>query len=422
MVLGRGNKNSPAREVRPQDPPLPPPPYNENSYASPIVLAETRTTTSRTEVVTTTSTQTTTHFFSLPLWRRRPATASSSARQSISGVEELGLATDTSSPGALMMDKALPPTPTMSQEAHREALPQMGQMVNGTANVAGPEIVVSSSKSDTPSQRKTTQRGQHGHPPPPTLALAKASLGLGLTNIIHIPQTHSSSSSDVNTVAFATSASPIRPRAGMRRAKSSQKLRITDSDDHVIPLRKSLDLGERMRTRDDSMIGSAAQSSDKGKGKDTADPPVQSLSRRPSFWSRKKKDDIPPPPPPTFPTVPERTPRPSLPSVFPGSPFSMDVGAASSSSPSTSQHRHNSPRSQGLSRSFSEKASPHSPTSPWLLDANTSQSSQNPQRSLPSPRYRPSTADASAHIPPRVSLPRPTTADASPRTDRKSVV
>lgn len=401
-MLGRGNKNSPAREARPLDPPLPPPPYQENSYVSPIVLAET-TRTTRTEVVTT---QTTTHFFSLPLWRRRPATVSSAARQSISGVEEFGLLGDTPSPGAFMIDKALPPTPSISAETHmKEEIPlQTVQVTNGTTNATAPEIMVSLSKSDGPSRWKTPKRGQPNQSPP-TLALAKASLGLGLTNII--PQTMSSSS-DINTVAFVASAPPVEVLDGMRRANSFQKLRDTQSsDDHTTLLRRSLDFGERMRTKSDSINGNS--SSEKRKDKET-DPPVQSIARRASFWSRKKRDDRPLPP--VFPTALERTVRPSLPSVLPGSPFSMDVGAALSNSPSTSQYRHDPPRSPGLSRSFSERSSPHSPPSPWLSDTNVSHS-----QTLPSPkrisRHRPVTADASTHIPTLVNLACPTTTDVS---------
>lgn len=406
MVLGRGNKNSSARAVRPDDPSLPPPPYKENSYTGPIVLAET-TQTTRTEVVTTT-TQTTTHLFSLPLWRRRRAIPPSSARQSLSGAEESGLMTDTAASGAFMTDKALPPTPTWSQETHKEVeelFPQTDPTVDGTLDVAAPELLASSSKFDALSPRRTIKQGQFRSPPPPTLTLAKASLGLGLTNIIPIPQTRSSP--DINTVAFAA---PEAPQAGIRRAKSSQKLSSTySSKGHTTPLRKSLEFGERWRTN--SMNGSALQFGDKGKGKERDDTSVQSLSRRPSFWSRKKKDDMPAPP--AIPAVPERTVRPSLPSVLPASPFNIDLGTASSSSPSTSRHQHGSPRSPGLSRSLSERASFHSHTSPLPLDTNVSRTLPIAKRSSHSPKHRPATADAFTHISPHVIPSRPTTADPS---------
>ena len=416
MVLGRGNKNSPAREVRPQDTSLSPPPYDEKTYASPIVLAET-TRTTRTKVVTTT-TQTTTHFFSLPLWRRRQAaTTSSSARQSISEIDEFGFTRETASPSTLLIDKALPPTPTTSQETpmhEEEILPQGNQMMDGTANIVAPANTVSPSKS-TPSRRKTTRRGQpNPNPnPPPTLALAKASLRLGLTNIIPVPPTPSSSpspSSDVNTVAFATSSAQVQPQY-IRRAKSSQKLGVTrSSDDHAVALRKSLDFGEWMRSRGDSMNGQVTQSSDKGKGKDMDDTPVQSLSRRPSFWSRKKKDGVQPQ------TVPERNVRPSLPSVLPGSPFNIDVGPTPFNSSSASQDHHGSPRAQSLSRSISENVYPHSPASLRLFDTNSSHPLPSPKQTPCSPRHRPATADPSLQFPARLELARPTTSHASSLT------
>lgn len=402
MVLSRGNKNTAAREAQHKDLHFPPPPYQENDTRAPIVLAETRTTT-RTEVVTTTTQ--TTHFFSLPLWRRRPATStSSSTRPSFSAADESGLITNGGSSDILKIEKDLPPTPTMSQETHRdtgEVVRQSDRLTDCDAEASLSEVTLSPSKSSDIYGRKIIKG-----PPQPTMALARASLGLGLTDI-RLQPSSSTSSLDINTVAFTENyreMSSDAAVASMRRTKSSQKLRTAiSSSAHDSSGRTSVENGGTMRKRVISMgTNSMFQSIEKGKGKETDESVGQSLARRPSFWSRRKKDA--PPPPPTA----SDSMQPSLLSVIPVSPLIIDLAATSS--PTTSQ-----PRSPRLSRSLSERGSSHSPSSPRTTEFSIYETLPSPKRSPRSPMYRPATADSTAQPSPREPSLRPTTADASLR-------
>ncbi|KAJ6604336.1 hypothetical protein DFH09DRAFT_1442722, partial [Mycena vulgaris] len=338
-----------------------PPPYKDP--APPLLVAETTTTT------TTTTTQTT-HFFSLPLWRKRPAPSAPVVRHSAFGVE---VTEDGRVHGReRLVEKALPPTPP-----DEPIFPV--RLANGhlhEEDVTSLFPITGSRKSFTASQSTT--------------ALAHASLGLGLPHAMRNTSA-SSSSSDINTVAFGTTmpASDLRPHVdNLRRAKSSHKLRAISAFNPPLAIDVSNSEGTKRRMRGVSLGTTAAflnlgGPDAKGKGKEIEEQPVPplpkaSLARRASFWSRKKATTMDSSAP-----LPQREtiPLPSLPSVLPLTPFTMD-DLPMASSPSHSRH------SRRLSRSHSERAGV-------------------PQIPLPTP------TDNSGHVRPRRPSRRPATADSS---------
>ncbi|KAJ7042551.1 hypothetical protein C8F04DRAFT_1076289 [Mycena alexandri] len=368
----------------------PPPPYK--TPPAPLLVAET-TTTTQTQVLTTTTTQTT-HFFSLPLWRKRPATPTPVApvvRHTVFGVE---VSEDGRMHGRdrFRVEKDLPPTPP-----DEPAFP-VRIAANDAARHAPEEDPRLSSFFPTTSSRKSFAASQS------TAALAHASLGLGLPHAMRNPSA-SSSTSEVNTVAFGTSPmSPPEPRTlnTIRRAKSSLKLRVTSAAaEPPVTIELSNSEGGKRRTRGMSLGTTAAflnlggGSDAKGKSRESEEhpgggtPPKPSLARRASFWSRKKAAtmDLPEP-------LPQRKaiPLPSLPSVVPITPFTMDDMPMSASS-AHSKH------SRGLSRSYSERAGvPPTPKS----SASDS--------GFPRPRRtsrRPATADSTARSPSFLDSPPP---------------
>ncbi|KAE9410923.1 hypothetical protein BT96DRAFT_961604 [Gymnopus androsaceus JB14] len=291
----------------------PPPSYKEND-PSPLLFAETTVTT--TEVVTTT-TQTTTHFFSLPLWKKRaaplPSFSSNATSNRLSDADEMGYRSS-----MLRIEKDLPPTP--GSKRTRYFLPQvLGDFPFG----ASPR-------------------------PSPTSALAQASLGISLPHVL--PQASaSSSSSEINSIAFASTP-----------PKGTQSIRTKRAVSAVAQSAPS-DVPNQRRNRGLS-LGPAGflnfgPVDAKGKGKEvekevpeTVNHTPNKLTRRSSFWSRKKVSGSLP--------LARRSeanlvPLPALP---PFTPFSVDMPKATSSSSNVEAHPLKSNHTRGLSRSHSERA------------------------------------------------------------------
>ncbi|KAL0580317.1 hypothetical protein V5O48_001734 [Marasmius crinis-equi] len=364
----------------------PPPEYRE-SDSSPVIFSETTVTT--TEVVTTT-TQTTTHFFSLPLWKRRAPPSSHVSPLSISKPEMAVEATSTPRSASFKIDKALPPTPQME--------PANGSTYFSPSRRPSTEESTEGSKKPllllpNPSGSKAPPMSR---PSSSTAALAHAALGLGLP---HVLPHASTSSSDVNTIAFSSSSSeesPVIPDdTPARRAKGravSTFARPEQTDSSKIRNRKTrgLSLGPASFL---SFGGSEAK--EKGKEKETVPEvtvsPTKSLVRKSSFWSRRKDSSgsgsgvpLPSTKPPSQLPPPSKDLFVPLPAFTPISPFNMNL----STPPGDRQSHH----SRGLSRSKS-----HS-------DRVGSGSSRHPPQTAegepPPPRRRasrrPSTADASS--------------------------
>ncbi|KAJ7071302.1 hypothetical protein C8F01DRAFT_1109946 [Mycena amicta] len=216
--------------------------------------------------------------------------------------------------------------------------------------------------------------------PSPSAALARASLGLGLPHAIRNVSA-SSSTSDINTVVFATDAAESRQHLrNPRRAKSSVKLRANSTFD---PAPVSDSEGSNTRTRGVSLGTSAAFQVEEAV-------PRVSLARRASFWTRRKSTtmNVPAPPPR------EQIPLPSLPSMLPLTPFTIDDLAVS---PTIQRH------ARALSRSYSERRGPE-PREP--------SNSTRPHR----PTRRPATADSTTRSP---SLRPPTPPPPLPVLDKE---
>ncbi|KAJ7275346.1 hypothetical protein B0H12DRAFT_1042050 [Mycena haematopus] len=363
----------------------PPPPYKISS--PPLLVAETTTTTQ----VTTTTTHTT-HFFSLPLWRKRPATPTHIApvgRHSAFGV-------DVSEEGKVhrrRVEKDLPPTPP-----DEPIFPVRLAGTNSTASSshATEEDARISSFLPALGSRKSFAASQ------PTAALAHASLGLGFPHGIRNVSA-ASSSSEVNTVAFATASEPRLQAQDLHRARSSYKLRTSSAVESPVAIEVSSSESSKRRSRGMSLGTTASflnlgMPDAKGKGRGAEEqpapvrsPPKASLARRASFWSRNRKSvatDLAEPTPQR-----DSIPLPSLPSVQPLTPFTMD-DLPISAAPSHSRH------SQGLSRSYSERAGvPQTPPPPT--------SSENGRSRTRRASRRPATADSTIRSPSFLDSPPP---------------
>ena len=409
-LFGLSTKGSPARTTRNPEIATPPPSYSSDN-PDPAVYATETTTTTTTHVVTTT-TQTTTHFFSLPLWRRRGTPAYSSRNTAAMSTDELGVISNP--PGNALLpstlqsrDKDLPPTPNASpptltppsrlspdppskqesDDATRQARKQT-ESRSGVASVAS-----SRASSLQPGSRSSYAPGESPNASQPTVVLARAALGLGLPH--GAPTVSgSSSSSEVNTVSLFPSQSPItseprRPSLTVRHAKSFH--RVPDSTSHDPPPSA---VRERRRTRGLSLGPLTLMSSDaKGKQRETdtdaSTPEQKPLSRKSSFWSRRRVNSRPDP----ALAPPSPTPQPTLPVFPPVSPFYINTPVPSpglsASYPPELQRRHSERTRKQSSRKDDEgRPLDQSPPLPSSIHTRRRRGSQRPQTadSASSPR------------------------------------
>lgn len=335
-----GAKGSPSRATRSTDTarPMtpPPPPYAQNGNGSTYFATETTTTT--TQVVTTT--QTTTHFFSLPLWRRRTQqpTQTASPTPKSSYADELGVVRGSPSKVLPARDKDLPPTPPSENEA--------GPSTRSSSHLSSSQR--DSRRGDNSPSRSSTHRIT---PPGPTLpsilplaggaipesasqgtaALARAALGLGLPplmfNTVPDPEpsenTNTVTSTNAETRPDSVPSTSLSSSASMRRAKSFQKGSEEEQAQSYTALR------EQRRGRGLS-LGPLLATSEVVKEEKPAE--RKSLSRKSSFWSRKRNDSRAPPPVIT-PSANQFLAQPSLPSFQPVSPFNMDTSMGEPAGP-----------------------------------------------------------------------------------------
>ncbi|KAJ3883050.1 hypothetical protein F5051DRAFT_343510 [Lentinula edodes] len=367
-----------------------PPPYKEDDPTS-LLFAETTVTT--TEVVTTT-TQTTTHFFSLPHWRKRAvpvpysnSTVSPRHPPKRSHVDEMGFP----SSSRLIVDKELPPTPeSSSSSGHDTPLADSRETSQRTSleqETLSPTLFPSSDPT----------RLSFGSPPRPTstTALAQASLGLSLTHVLPLASS-SSSSAETNSVAFISTPSSPELLSLRKEQKGQMKQRAISTASVSLPSNAHNQRRARGLSLGPSGFLGLGTSDSKGKGKETekaapqsATHPPNKLTRRASFWSRKKATS-----PDTLPVARKSdinlTPLPPLP---PLSPFNVDMVKSTSQSLKPDHAR-------TLSRSHSER------NRRSLLKASEF---ELPSLILPAPEVpqpekirRPLTADAS-HSRPQLS-------------------
>lgn len=419
-LFGIGNKAASPSRPRSSPSPTPPPPYRENAHDQPVFATETTTTTT-THVVTTT-TQTTTHFFSLPLWRRRgassaafgtnPAPQASSSLQS----DDFGAIDPRANKAPMMMDKDLPPTPPLASNDSSNV-----QDVGGPSVEAGTGLPLHSASflSSEPSMS-----GDSSHS---TLVLAQAALGISLTHTMPNTISARSSSSDLNTSnSIPPPTPPVVPPATsfnsrMRRAKSFQKDRGTGPESST----SIASVLERRRNRGLSLGPFHFSPDSKGKQREEPDEVIPStpklLSRKNSFWSRKRMDSHLSPP--ALPHTSENLPRPTLPLLQPVSPFCMDTQMRPSFPKSAVEP---SQLPAELQRRHSERFGPH-------LDRLASQPTDEVSASSSKPRARhrrptrPQTADSASSprfssfftdMPSVVSTSPPQSPSSPPSVDR----
>jgi hypothetical protein len=405
-----GSKGSPSRATRSTDTARPvtppPPPYIQNGDGPTYFATETTTTT--THVVTTT--QTTTHFFSLPLWRRRaqqpthPAPMSPASRAS--SADELGIVYESSFKSTSRLDKDLPPTPPTEAEA--------GPSTRTGSHISLTETRETRSADRSPS-RHSTQRNRSGATTPAsssplsgcavpepasqgTAALARAALGLGLPPLMFSGMPELELSDNSTAISFATTttrpervaSASLSSSVSMRRAKSFQRGPDEEQVQSYAALR------EQRRTRGLSLGPLLASTIDEGAKDGTVE--RKSLSRKSSFWSRKRNDSRTPVPiiaPPTD----RFLAQPSLPSLQPISPFNMETSISESGLRDEQVELY--PGAE-LRRRHSERLPSSRPSRP-SVEHGTSDPPNLPQgRRRRRPSGRPQTAD-STHGPRAVS-------------------
>ncbi|KAF9452613.1 hypothetical protein P691DRAFT_803728 [Macrolepiota fuliginosa MF-IS2] len=344
--LSLGNKSSPTGDI---DQATPPPPYHD-ARQPPVIVTE--TTTTRTEVVTRT-TETTTHFLSFPGWRKRSNVTYPSPQPSrhSGNVDEHGGHAMNST--ISFREKALPPTPP---EPPAPELLSPDMLDHALSN--------------------------HDNIPHSARAFAHASLGSGPVHDMPQMSTSSSSVNEVNTVAFVSSTPSqkcMESTPGPRRSKSSQRVDrfpASTSPASEVPYETT----QRHRVVSLGPASFLGLNGTEAKGKDKTMGPPKSLSRKSSFWNRKKPQntDAQVRPATAHGDVSQRHPVVQVNLSDP--PLDLCL------SPLPSSRRQKLQARDPLSRSFSERPQSYYPTvSPEI--------STSPTTNHPKPTSRPSTAD-----------------------------
>lgn len=257
-------------------------------------------------------------------------------------------------------DKDLPPTPPLEDEAGPSTRTSSHPSLSHTSD---PRVIdISPSRSST--RRQTPPGSTSSCLSPPvggvipepasqgTAALARAALGLGLPPLMFnaIPDPESSDGS--NAISFAVSEThPERAPStnlsstSIRRVKSFQRGSDEERAQSYATLR------ERRRTRGLS-LGPLLASNEAVKDEMPAE--RKSLSRKSSFWSRKRNDSHAPSPVTALPAN-HFLEQPSLPSLQPVSPFNMEISISESTGLRSNQLE--PPSSPDLQRRHSEKLS-----------------------------------------------------------------
>lgn len=419
-----GSKGSPSRASRSTDTPRstspPPPPYRQHVHEPALIPAASTTTTTRTVMTTT---ETTTHFFSLPLWRRRTQQIQPTAHDPPPGIrhpasDELGMLRESSSAPLSIRNKELPPTPptnasplkvVVEEPPSRMSKPHNLSTDGADASAAVRASIMSHAFPSTTSLLRTSG----AESAPSTSALARAALGLGLPPlVIGTTLDLTEELGDNNATSFASTAPPrdsvspkrISPAPSMRRAKSFYKEGEGNGTTHV-------EAKEQRRSRGLSM---GLLSSPEHGAKEKL-PEQKPLSRKSSFWTRKRNDSRTPlpvvaPPPEAF------LGHPSLPSLQPVSPFHMDTSISDSPAlrtenlavqPAELRRRHSERvASSSSSHPLSQVEGPPEPTSPRRKRVKRPQTAD----SSASPRLQSSyfTNAPLVDSPPATPLPRRT--------------
>ena len=346
------------------------------------------------------------HFFSFPLWKRSNVYASSVPNPP----DDFGGPSRRSSFNSKQPDDS-PPSVPPKDRVSTTVVPRISSISAGDGD--NQEFIPGSSTMTLP-EHTPPRRRQDPPTRPSTTALAHASLGLGLPHVMP-HQGASSSSLDITTFRNASNhennGDTGVARSLMRKAKSFQKLRPDPPTEDPQVLR------ERRRSRGLSL--GPLHFAIEGKGKEREpESPAKPLSRKSSFWRRRKdslKTLVHPEPQKSLPPVPNplvdgkchtqmQPPLPStstndrngVPSPINGHPSAPKRSAMHRSRSSLLQRSHSERASAGIRPSSAHGPSSHTP----------SKSSERAR--LPG---RPSTAGAlptsprSSHLTPSTSFP-----------------
>lgn len=359
------------------------------------------------------------HFFSFPLWKRSNV-HTFSATSPPPAPDDFGGLPGRSSFNLKQRNDSPPPIPPKDRIS-TTVIPRISSVSAGHGD--DQEFIPGSSTSTMiPPEHTPPRRRQDPPTRQSTTALARASLGLGLPHVMP-HQGASSSSLDITTLRNrsnrGTDTDTGVARSIMRKAKSFQKLRADP------PTEDPRVLLEHRRSRGLSLgpLHFAAE----GKGKECEpESPAKGLSRKSSFWRRRKdslkalahpepQKSLPPVPNPSVdgkgqvhvPPLPSTSTddRNDAPGLVPGQPSTPKRGILLHS------------RSGLLQRSHSERMSPG--TRPSSAHGPSSFTTSKPPERVRLPG-RPSTAGAlpsprSSHLTPSTSFPSITP---QPLTDR----
>ena len=218
------------------------------------------------------------HFFSFPLWKRNNIYTFSAADPP-SAPNDFGGLSKRSSFNAMKRDDS-PPSLPPKDNIPSTVIPRISsvsdshndqEFIPGSSTMPSPERTPPRRRQDPPTRQSTA-------------ALAHASLGLGLPHVMP-SQGASSSSLDITALRNASNhqndAEPGVARSIMRKAKSFQKLRPDPPPEDFQNLR------ERRRSRGLSL--GPLHFAIEGKGKEREpESPAKALSRKSSFWRRRK--------------------------------------------------------------------------------------------------------------------------------------
>jgi hypothetical protein len=261
--------------------PLPPTPKS--------TLSITEATKTPSEIVTPTTTETTTQWFSLPYWRKRnvsqptslqptsPQPTSPQPRSSENSPSRLGMPY---SSRPLSLDKSLPPTP--SDEG-------------SDSKLFGQSRVLPHRSFHFPTyQQVPNTPGVQNAPQSAPVALP-ASRGLCISLGSASAHVEANISSPITPNTSYPPPVESNPSQQIRRSKSAHRLRApskTVASENLAYRRcRGVSFGAT------NLLLSPVDTTTRGKGKEldpSPNPPLpQSLSRKPSFWSKKKKSPIP---------------------------------------------------------------------------------------------------------------------------------
>jgi hypothetical protein len=334
-----------------------PPPYESDPNSS-VFLAE--TTTTRTEVVTTT---TTTHFFSLSPWRKRSFANLMHQNADLNGNVRRAPTEPSARLTTLLVEKDLPPTPPHEQDSdsnisevssvppHQPQASPSGAYAGGGPSDELASASLSAGSLNSPNIYDA-RSAMHS-----TTVLARATLGLGLYNVLPLASLPSS--------GIDASVCQARAERDITATEIHRIDRVVANSTRGRPPPIDLPPEEdrRRRTRNLSFGTSSLLKFGpvdvKGKRKeneaDDASPAKGSpktITRRPSFWSRKKSETVVLSPTTFDNTRGQFAPHLTLPPI---SPFDTNITITPSSS-SPPQHQ------RALSRSYSERGDLHQTT------------------------------------------------------------